>query len=70
MRPNSNFETLYNLVFNIDGSEKACDKQIKQQLIKIANYLNPGLDFGDIKTGRINVNNMNTLYMAYMQFGE
>ena len=70
MRPNSNFETLYNLVFNIDGSEKACDKQIKQQLIKIANHLNPGLDFGDIKTGRININNMNTLYMAYMQFGE
>ena len=56
------FKELYNKVIDSDGNMKACGRDKCMLLIEIAKSIDAFGDFGNKKTGRININNMKKLY--------
>lgn len=61
------FIEMYKEVFDTEGNVKNCGRVVCQQLITLANSLGKKLgeplDFGNAKTGFVNVENMRKLYM-------
>ena len=56
------FKLLYNDVFNNDGSIKNCGRTKCIQLIELSMKLKPNIDFGNIRTGFLNIENIIALY--------
>ena len=56
------FLDIYSKVFNEDGSMKNCGRTVCIQLITLAEQLDETMQFGDKKTGFINIENMCILY--------
>ena len=61
------FIDLYNTVFDENGSVKSCDRGTTSELIKAAENLKSGIDFGNSDTGMMFVGNIKTLYKEVVQ---
>lgn len=61
------FIDLYNTVFDKNGSIKSCGRDTTSELIKAAESIKSGIDFGNSDTGMMFVGNIKTLYMEVIQ---
>ncbi|MBQ8218386.1 MAG: hypothetical protein IJZ79_03680 [Bacilli bacterium] len=55
------FRKKYREVFDDTGNIKACGRKKCIELIELAKKVQPG-NYGDVKTGFINIDNINDLY--------
>lgn len=56
------FKNLYNEVFDSDGNIKNCGRAKTKELIERAKSIKSGVDFGNLMTGFMNVDNIKNLY--------
>ena len=47
-----------NVVLDENGHPKACGRENCKKVIHLAEILRPGVDFGDVETGYMNVENL------------
>lgn len=55
------FLSMYHQVFDEVGNVKPCGRDMTKSLIRIAQQLQPDVDFGDLRTGYMNVEHMHNL---------
>ena len=60
----SRFMRLYRAAFEEDGRQKACGREVRQELILLANQIEPSVSHGDAYTGMMDVEAIKTLYSS------
>ena len=58
---NEEFKAVYKQVFDSNGNITACGRDKCIELMKIADRVKTG-NYGDIRTGRLNIENVKDLY--------
>lgn len=53
---------LYEKVFDTNGDIKACGRDACKKLIKACQEIQPNVDFGNVDTGMMHVENIKNLY--------
>lgn len=56
------FKSVYDKVFDQDGNIKSCGRETTIQLISICNQIDSNMDFGDLETGFMETENIQSLY--------
>ncbi len=56
------FETAYDEVFDDYGNVKACGRTKTRLLISACKKEDPNMDYGDMRTGFMNIGNIKKLY--------
>ena len=56
------FFELYDMVFDEKGNIKACGREICKKLIEVSRNIDDKVDFGNLDTGFMNVENIKNLY--------
>lgn len=58
----SRFNEIYSDVFDSDSQIKLCRRDSTRPLIVLANILEPGVNHGDVETGIMDIESIQTLY--------
>lgn len=56
------FLAQYNRVFDTDGKVKLCSREECKKLIELANKINPEVNYGRIRFGMMEIENMHKLH--------
>jgi hypothetical protein len=58
------FKEQFKVVFNEDFTVKNCGRANTIKLIRLANECKNGKDFGDVVTGKMNIDNLVSYYLT------